>query len=91
MKAKFCLAALALTGSFVLAIAAEKKTTEKSADPCTAAFEKASLSCTNERANCRARGSDEGTCEKRYTKCVNDAKKAQSDCQNKGKQPATKS
>ncbi|HEX8678783.1 MAG TPA: hypothetical protein VF683_02395 [Chthoniobacterales bacterium] len=79
MKAKLCLAAVALSGSLVIAFAAEKKAT----DPCSQAYDKAVLSCENERAKCKLRGSDEGTCDNRYNKCENDAKKAQSECQAK--------
>lgn len=84
MKAKICLAAVAFTGSLVIAFAADKKAT----DPCTATYDKAATTCTNEKANCRARGSDEGACEKRYEKCMNDAKKAMNECQNKGGNPS---
>ena len=85
MKAQICLAAVALSGSVLIAFAAEKKAT----DPCSQAYDKAMTTCENEKANCRARGSDEGACEKRYEKCVHTAKNAKVDCENnKGKAPA---
>lgn len=80
MKATFCLAAVALTGSLAIAFAADKKQPAGS-DACTKAYDKAVLACENAKANCRSRGSDESRCENIYNKCVNDAKKAQADCQ----------
>jgi hypothetical protein len=83
MNAKVSLAAILLSCGIALAIAADKKGSEKSNDPCIAAYDKCAMTCTNERANCRARGSDEGTCENKYNKCVNACDKTRFDCQTK--------
>ena len=101
MKAKICLAAVVLSGSLMIAFAAEKKTegTAKTADACTEKYEKDLLSCENQRANCKARGSDPGTCDQRYNQCANPVIKAFNECQGvsnpggkaPGKQPGKKS
>ena len=83
MKAKFSLAAVALACGVALAFAAEKKSADKPTDACTVAYEKCSQTCENEKANCRARGSDEGACDKRFTTCENACRKTFNECQQK--------
>ncbi len=83
MKAQTYVTAAAVISSVVIALAAEKK-----ADSCTEAYDKALVTCNNEKANCKARGSEEFACQQRFDACKKAAEKARKACEEKSKPSA---
>jgi hypothetical protein len=78
MKRKTCIALLALSSGLMIVFAAD-------VDKCTEKFDACKVTCGNQRAQCRARGSDEGSCESRFNQCNADCSKDLKTCQDKAK------
>ena len=78
MKRKTCMALLALSSGLMIVFAAD-------VDKCTEKFDACKVTCGNLRAQCRARGSDEGACESRFKQCNADCSKDLKTCQDKAR------
>ena len=84
MKRKICMALLALSGGLMIVFAAE-------VDKCTEKFDACKVTCTNQRAQCMARGSTVDTCDNRLKGCNADCAKDLKACQAKaGVKPTPK-
>ena len=82
MIAKICLAALTLTSCVAFVFAADKKVEQK-ADPCAEQYDKCAKTCENEKASCRARGSNPDECDRRHRTCIRACETKRTECEQK--------
>ena len=84
MKRKICFAMLTLTAGLMMVFAAPPAPAPK-ADPCTEKYNSSMETCTNQLAQCKARGSTPETCEARHKECLKECEKAKKACEAKKK------
>jgi hypothetical protein len=76
MKRKTGMALLALSSGLMIVFAAE-------VDKCTEKFDACKVTCTNQRAQCMARGNTVDSCDNRLKQCNADCAKELKACQAK--------
>ncbi len=83
MKRTISFAILTLTAGLMMVFAASPAPAPKAPDACAEKYKSSMDSCTNQQANCKARGSTPETCEARHKECVAAAEKAKQACEGK--------